>query len=65
VEDAIKAALLREKAIVEDPDLPVSSYNCTAIRDRLEATGIKVSVTTITDRLRAGAHGSSNNVVPL
>ena len=29
VEDAIKTALLREKAIVEDPDLPISSYtNC-------------------------------------
>ncbi|MFN2243614.1 MAG: hypothetical protein ACK2U2_15080, partial [Anaerolineae bacterium] len=51
-EDAIKAALLREKAIVEDPDLPISSYNYTAIRDRLEATGIKVSVTTIIDRAK-------------
>jgi hypothetical protein len=52
VEDAIKAALLREKAIVEDPDLPVSSYNYTAIRDRLRATGIRVSVTTIIDRAK-------------
>jgi hypothetical protein len=52
VEDAIKAALLREKAIVEDPDLPISSFNYTAIRDRLEATGIQVSVTTIIDRAK-------------
>ena len=52
VEDAIKTALLREKAIVEDPDLPISSYNYTAIRDRLKAKGIKVSVTTIIDRAK-------------
>ena len=52
VEDAIKAALLREKAIVEDPDLPISCYNCTAIRDCLRASGIKVSVTTIIDRAK-------------
>jgi hypothetical protein len=51
-EDAIKAALLREKAIVEDPDLPISSYNYTAIRDRLQAMGIKVSVTTVIDRAK-------------
>ena len=52
VEDAIKMALVQEKAIVEDPDLPISSYNYTAIRDRLEAAGIKVSVTTIIDRAK-------------
>jgi hypothetical protein len=52
VEDAIKTALLREKAIVEDPDLPISSYNYAAIRDRLEAKAIKVSATTIIDRAK-------------
>ena len=52
VEDAIKTALLREKAIVEDPDLPISSYNYAAMRDRLEAKGVKVSVTTIIDRAK-------------
>jgi hypothetical protein len=52
VEEAIKAALFREKAIVEDPDLPISSYNYTAIRDRLQAMGLKVSVTTIIDRAK-------------
>jgi hypothetical protein len=57
VEDAIELALLREKSIVEDPDLPISSFNYTAIRDRLEATGIKVSVTTIIDRAKKlGCH---------
>ncbi|HUW15022.1 MAG TPA: hypothetical protein VM537_35215 [Anaerolineae bacterium] len=52
VEAAIKTALLREKAIVEDPDLPISSYNYTAIQDRLEADQIKVSLTTIIDRAK-------------
>ena len=52
VEDAIKTALLREKAIVEDPDLPISSYNYAAMQDRLEAKGVKVSVTTIIDRAK-------------
>ena len=39
-----------KKAIVQDSDLPISWYNYTAMRDRLEAEGIKVSVTTIIDR---------------
>jgi hypothetical protein len=51
-EEAIESALLKEKAIVEDPDLPISSYNYTAIRDRLRADGISVSVTTIIDRAK-------------
>ncbi|HUW10178.1 MAG TPA: hypothetical protein VM537_10640 [Anaerolineae bacterium] len=52
VEASIKTALLREKAIVEDPDLPISSYNYTAIQDRLQADQIKVSLTTIIDRAK-------------
>lgn len=52
MEEAIKIALLQEKVIVEDPDLPISSYNYTAMRDRLKAKGIKVSVTTIIDRAK-------------
>jgi hypothetical protein len=51
-EAAIESALLREKALVEDPDLPISSYNYTAIRDRLLDDHIKVSLTTIIDRAR-------------
>jgi hypothetical protein len=35
MEEAIETSLLREKAIVKDPDLPISSYNYTATRDRL------------------------------
>jgi hypothetical protein len=37
---------------VEDPDLPISGYNYTAIRDRLRKEGIEVSVTTIIDRAK-------------
>jgi hypothetical protein len=50
VESEIERALLREKEIVENPDLPISGYNYTAIRDRLREEGIEVSVTTIIDR---------------
>jgi len=52
VEDEIEKALLREKAIVEDPNLPISGYNYTALRDRLLAKGIKVSTTTIISRAK-------------
>jgi hypothetical protein len=45
-------ALLREKEIVEDPNLPISGYNYTAIKDRLAAKDISVSVTTIIKRAK-------------
>jgi hypothetical protein len=47
VEVEMAQALLREKEIVEDPNLPISGYNYTAIKDRLAAKGISISVTTI------------------
>ena len=47
VEAEIEVALLREKEIVEDSDLPISGYNYTALRDRLRQKGIEISVTTI------------------
>jgi len=57
VETEVKDALLREKEIVEDPDLPISGYNYSAIRDRLVKKGIGVSVTTIMDRAKKlGCH---------
>lgn len=51
-ENGIKEALLKEKEIVEDPDLPISGYNYSAIRDRLTKEGIQVSVSTIIDRAK-------------
>jgi hypothetical protein len=52
VEAEMGQALLREKEIVEDPNLPISGYNYTAIKDRLAAKGISVSVTTIIKRAK-------------
>ena len=52
VEAAMTGELLREKALVEDPELPISSYNYLAIRDRLKKKGITVSATTITKRAK-------------
>ncbi|MCL4466935.1 MAG: hypothetical protein M1389_13085 [Chloroflexi bacterium] len=52
-ETAIKAELLREKKLVEDPRLPISGYNYSALRDRLRKRGIHVSATTITARAKA------------
>ncbi len=49
-EKKIEIALLREKEIVEDPDLPISGYNYTALRDRLLKQDVDVSITTIIDR---------------
>ena len=50
VEAAIASALLREEALVDDAELPISSFNYTAVRDRLRANGTKVSVTIIVDQ---------------
>jgi predicted RecB family nuclease len=52
VEAAMAEELLRDKALVEDPQLPISSYNYLAIRDRLKKEGIPVSATTITKRAK-------------
>ena len=52
IENKIEMALLKEKEIVEDPDLPISGYNYTAMRDRLRKEGIEVSITTIIDRAK-------------
>jgi hypothetical protein len=56
-EAEIESALLQEQALVEDPDMPISSYNYAAMRDRLRAKGIKVSATTIINRAKKlGCH---------
>jgi len=57
VETEMTRALLREKEIVEDPDLPISGYNYTAIQERLAEKGIQVSLTTIIKRAKKlGCH---------
>lgn len=52
VEVEIEGALLQEKEIVEDPDLPISGYNYSAVRDRLAKKGIHISLNTIINRAK-------------
>lgn len=52
VEAEIEWALLQEKEIVEDPDLPISGYNYSAVRDRLAKKGIHISLNTIINRAK-------------
>jgi hypothetical protein len=52
VEAAMAKELLREKELVENPELPITSYNYSAIQDRLEKNGFTVSATTITKRAK-------------
>jgi len=49
-EQKIRTELQREKALVEDQDLPISGYNYAALNDRLKKDGIKVSSTTLIQR---------------
>lgn len=45
---AIEQGLLFEKALIQNPNLPITTYNYSALRDRLrEKQGIDVSLTTI------------------
>jgi len=52
VDVAIAEELLLEKALIENPDLPIYNYNYLAMRDRLKTKGITVSATTITKRAK-------------
>jgi hypothetical protein len=52
VEAAIAKELQREKKLVEDPKLPIGSYNYSAMRDRLLKKGYSVSVNTIIQRAK-------------
>jgi transposase len=49
----IKQELLREKALIQDPQLPINEYNYSALRDRLRKKGIQVSVPTIIERAKS------------
>lgn len=52
VEQAIAQELGREKQVVKDKRLPISSCNYSALRDRLRKKNIKVSVPTIIMRAK-------------
>ncbi len=51
-EQAIETELKREKELVDDVQLPISSYNYSALRDRLRKKDIQVSVPTIIKRAK-------------
>lgn len=51
-ERAIRTELQREKKLVEDQRLPISSYNYSALRDRLQQKGLQVSLPTIIQRAK-------------
>jgi hypothetical protein len=56
-EEAIEHELMREKGLIEDPEIPISGYNYSAIRDRLLKKEVDVSVNTIIDRAKKlGCH---------
>jgi hypothetical protein len=56
-EAAIEYELLRDKALIENPEIPITGYNYSALRDRLQKQGIEISVNTIIARARRlGCH---------
>lgn len=56
-EQAIESELLRDKALIDNPEIPITTYNYSALRDRLQKQGITVSVNTIIDRAKKlGCH---------
>lgn len=52
VDEKIEKQLMLEKGLVEDPTLPIRSYNYSAVRDRLLKEGVKVSLPTIIERAK-------------
>ena len=51
-EAEIRKALLQEKALVDDKQVPISYYSYSALRDPLASKGVKVSVTTNINRAK-------------
>ena len=52
VEKEIEKELMLDKSLIEDPTLPITTYNYSAIRDRLAKQGIIVALSTIIDRAK-------------
>jgi len=51
-EKEIEEELMVEKGLIKDPSLPITTYNYSAIRDRLIKHGVTVSLPTIIDRAK-------------
>jgi hypothetical protein len=49
-EEEIENELMLEKGLIDDPTLPITTYNYSAIRDRLAKRGVIVSLPTIITR---------------
>jgi len=52
VETEIEKVLLSEKGLIDDPSLPITTYNYSAVKDRLAQRDIRVSLPTIIDRAK-------------
>ena len=53
VEKEIEKDLMLEKGLIDDSTLPITTYNYSAIRDRLTKRGVIVSSPTIIDRAKS------------
>ncbi len=57
VEKEIEKELMLQKNLLDDSTLPITSYNYSAIRDRLAKQGIVIALSTIIDRAKSlGCH---------
>jgi len=52
VEEETEKELMLERNLVDDSTLPITTYNYSAIRDRLAKREIKVALSTIIDRAK-------------
>jgi len=52
VERAIEKQLREEKGLIDDPELPITTYNYSALRDRLREQGVKVALSTLIERAK-------------
>jgi len=53
IEKEIEKELMLQKSLLDDSTLPITSYNYSAIRDRLSKQEIVVALSTIIDRARS------------
>jgi hypothetical protein len=52
VERAIEKELREEKGLIDDLELPITTYNYSALRDRLREQGMKVALSTLIERAK-------------
>lgn len=52
VEKELEKELMMEKSLIDDPALPITTYNYSAIRDRLAKRDIRVALSTIIGRAK-------------